>query len=137
MLLNQGRFEGNKIIDPTVLQEIQTPQIIQNIDLATGHVGFYGIGWNVNWNAQGNLRISHSGGFELGTATNIALIPDQKIYQQSLPVNRSEKCGKNASNLSMPIHSWIIQKSGNHIRVCPAWTYLHMLGLITANIMVI
>lgn len=79
MLLNQGKFEGNKIIDPTVLQEIQTPQIIQNVDLATGHVGFYGIGWNVNWNAQGNLRLSHSGAFEMGAATNVALIPDQKI----------------------------------------------------------
>ncbi len=79
MLLNQGTFEGNKIIDPMVLQEIQTPQIIRNVDLATGRVGFYGLGWNVDWSDQGNLRVSHSGAFLLGAATTIVLVPGQNI----------------------------------------------------------
>lgn len=79
MLLNRGMFEGNKIIDPGVLLEVQSPQVISNFDPTTGNVGFYGIGWNIGWNEQGNLRASHSGAFGLGAATTVVLIPGQEL----------------------------------------------------------
>jgi len=45
----------------------------------TMRTGFYGFGWNVSYDDKGRVRLSHSGAFELGTATNITLIPGEDL----------------------------------------------------------
>jgi hypothetical protein len=44
---------------------------------ARGH--FYGLGWNVSYDEKGRVRIGHSGAFNLGAGTNIALIPGEEL----------------------------------------------------------
>ena len=44
-----------------------------------GLPGFYALGWNVNYDEQGRLRLSHSGAFGLGAATNVALVPSEDL----------------------------------------------------------
>lgn len=40
---------------------------------------FYGFGWNVSYDAQGRVRVGHSGAFNLGAATNISMIPGEDL----------------------------------------------------------
>ena len=42
---------------------------------ATERAGFYGFGWNVNYDDEGRVRLNHSGGFDLGAATVVNLVP--------------------------------------------------------------
>jgi hypothetical protein len=43
------------------------------------HAGFYGLGWNIDSDAAGHLHWSHSGGFALGAATAVDLLPGQAL----------------------------------------------------------
>jgi hypothetical protein len=40
---------------------------------------FYGLGWNVGKDATGALRLSHSGAFDLGSATAIYMDPGEQL----------------------------------------------------------
>ena len=40
---------------------------------------FYGLGWNVNYDEQGRLRLGHSGAFALGAATTVLLVPSEQL----------------------------------------------------------
>ena len=43
-----------------------------------GRAGFYGLGWNVGYDDEGRLRLSHSGAFELGAGTTVSLLPAER-----------------------------------------------------------
>ncbi len=75
--LNQGRYQGKQIVAAGPLSETQLPIIIAN--RMRDEVQFYGLGWNVKFNQQGEKVLSHSGAFFLGARTNVILIPSQKI----------------------------------------------------------
>ena len=40
---------------------------------------FYGLGWNVNYEPTGELRVSHSGAFGRGAATTVTLYPSKGL----------------------------------------------------------
>jgi hypothetical protein len=40
---------------------------------------FYGLGWNVGYSEDGRLKLSHSGGFELGAGTNVNMSPSDQL----------------------------------------------------------
>jgi hypothetical protein len=40
---------------------------------------FYGLGWNVGYSDDGRLKLSHSGGFELGAGTNVNMSPGDQL----------------------------------------------------------
>ncbi|MBD0692927.1 serine hydrolase [Streptomyces sp. CBMA123] len=78
--LADGKFEGRSVIDPTALNETRTPHYVSSPPrAAAATASFYGLGWNVNTDAEGRLRLNHSGGFELGAATTVTLLPSEQL----------------------------------------------------------
>jgi CubicO group peptidase (beta-lactamase class C family) len=81
--IDGGSFGGEQIVDRTALEETHKPQICaaEAGPVPPGQCPnqFYGLGWDVNHDAQGNLQISHSGAFLLGTATSVYILPGEHI----------------------------------------------------------
>ncbi|MFF2073515.1 serine hydrolase [Kitasatospora sp. NPDC058162] len=78
--LADGKFEGRTVIDPDALNETRTPHYVNSPARApAGTAGFYGLGWNVGTDSRGRLRLNHSGGFELGAATTVTLLPSEQL----------------------------------------------------------
>jgi CubicO group peptidase (beta-lactamase class C family) len=79
--LGGGRFQGKQVIASQGLAETHRPQMIRNSPKhpATERAGSYGLGWNVNYDDQGRLLLSHSGGFALGAATTVTLLPSEDL----------------------------------------------------------
>jgi CubicO group peptidase (beta-lactamase class C family) len=76
-----GKFDGKQLIAARALGETHRPQIISSPpgNPATDRAGFYGLGWNVNYDDQGRVRLGHSGGFDLGAATVVTLLPSEGL----------------------------------------------------------
>jgi CubicO group peptidase (beta-lactamase class C family) len=74
--LDGGKFEGKPVVAADALAETYRPQIMNHPpeNPATDRAGFYGLGWNVNYD-EGRVRLGHSGGFDLGAATAVSLMP--------------------------------------------------------------
>ncbi|MGH2602374.1 MAG: serine hydrolase, partial [Dehalococcoidia bacterium] len=79
--LGNGTVDGQQIVSGEALVETHRPQMIRSQAAypATGRAGFYGLGWNVSYDAAGRLQLSHSGAFELGAGTTTYLIPAEEI----------------------------------------------------------
>jgi len=80
--LNNGTFNGEPIISAEALAETYRPNIVRNplpIKSATERYGFYGLGWNVDYDEVGRVRLSHSGAFLLGAATVVSLVPADRL----------------------------------------------------------
>ncbi|MBA3810303.1 MAG: serine hydrolase [Caulobacteraceae bacterium] len=77
--LADGTFEGRRIVDAAALTQTHLPQMRTGASPLTGAPQFYGFGWNVNYDEQGRLRLSHSGAFALGASTTVALVPAEKL----------------------------------------------------------
>ncbi|MFF4034320.1 serine hydrolase [Streptomyces sviceus] len=78
--LGNGTFEGRQLVDAEALEQTHLPHILSEPPHApAGRAGFYGLGWNVSYDDQGRLKLGHSGGFALGAATNVALLPSEKL----------------------------------------------------------
>ncbi|MFJ4183791.1 serine hydrolase [Kitasatospora sp. NPDC089509] len=78
--LADGTFEGRPVIDPAALNETRTPHYTSTPARApAGTASFYGLGWNVGSDSRGRLRLNHSGGFELGAATTVTLLPSEQL----------------------------------------------------------
>lgn len=79
--LAAGQFDGRPIIAAGALAETHRPQIVSRPpeNPARDRAGFYGLGWNVSYDDQGRVRLGHSGGFELGAATVVNLIPSEHL----------------------------------------------------------
>src|SRR5689334_20895196 len=70
--LGNGMFDGVKVIDAEALAETHRPQVIRvppPANPAIDRAGFYGLGWNVDYNQQTANQLNHSGAFNLGAAT--------------------------------------------------------------------
>jgi CubicO group peptidase (beta-lactamase class C family) len=79
--LGGGKFDGEHVIKVRALAETHRPQIISHPpeDPETDRAGFYGLGWNVNYDGDGGVRLGHSGAFDLGAATAVALRPAEGL----------------------------------------------------------
>ena len=77
--LEDGEFDGKRIVDARALSDARSPQMLTAFSSLDGLPTFYGLGWNVNYNRQGRLRLGHSGGFALGAATNVLLLPSEHL----------------------------------------------------------
>jgi CubicO group peptidase (beta-lactamase class C family) len=79
--LGGGKFRGKQVIAAKALGETHCPQIISRppVNPATDRAGFYGIGWNVNYDDKGRVGLGHSGGFDLGAATVVSLLPSEDL----------------------------------------------------------
>lgn len=77
LVLAGGELDGAEFIDPDVLSETFSAQIVSSspgsIDSRPGH---YGFGINVSATVGGRVSLNHSGGFSTGAATLTTLVPD-------------------------------------------------------------
>jgi len=97
--LNNGKWNGKQVVDANALAETHKPQVCRNpADPARPNERpggqYYGLGWNVETNAQGHTQIGHSGAFFLGAATAVYLVPDEHLgvlaLSNSTPVGLPE-----------------------------------------------
>jgi CubicO group peptidase (beta-lactamase class C family) len=80
LLLAEGRWNGRALIDRDALLEGHTPQIVSgHPSTAESRSGFYGFGTNVGYDYSGRLRLTHSGAFSQGVATQFALLPSEDL----------------------------------------------------------
>ena len=77
--LSGGTFGGNRIVSEQALAETHEPLIFRNFSPFDGLPGFYGLGWNVGYDAQGRLRVGHSGAFVMGASTSVNLVPAEQL----------------------------------------------------------
>ncbi|MGW7369109.1 serine hydrolase [Streptomyces sp. NPDC054841] len=78
--LANGKLDGRQIIDAENLAHTHLPEIVsQPPPDPAGRTGFYGLGWNVGYDNQGRLRLSHSGAFDLGANTNVTMLPGEQL----------------------------------------------------------
>jgi CubicO group peptidase (beta-lactamase class C family) len=76
-----GKFGGRQLVAARALAETHRPQVVSSPprDPAADRAGFYGLGWNVTYDGQGRVRLGHSGGFDLGAATAVTLLPSEGL----------------------------------------------------------
>lgn len=77
--LHGGKFHDQVIVEEAALTETHLPYMRTGSRKDTGLPTFYGLGWDTRHDEDGRLRLSHSGAFELGAATFVALLPDQNL----------------------------------------------------------
>lgn len=103
--LANGEWEGRPLADRNVLAETGHPHMLTGINPKTGAPGFYGLGWNVNYDGQGRLRLSHSGAFSLGAATAVFLVPAEQlgivILTNAAPIGVPEAVGMTFLDLAL------------------------------------
>jgi CubicO group peptidase (beta-lactamase class C family) len=79
--LGEGTVDGKQIVGAEALAETHRPQIVNRppADPSADRASFYGLGWNVSYDDAGRVRLGHSGGFNLGAATVVNLIPAEAL----------------------------------------------------------
>jgi len=78
MHLNNGRFNGKKVVDEEMVITAHTPQIVTpgtpNKEL---FYGSYGLGWGIN-QYRDHLRLEHGGNID-GFSANVCLMPNDSL----------------------------------------------------------
>ena len=77
--LAQGAFDGRQVIDPAALATTQLPHAITSPPRFAARPGGYGLGWAVEIDDDGRVVYGHSGAFNLGTSTNVTLLPGEDL----------------------------------------------------------
>jgi CubicO group peptidase (beta-lactamase class C family) len=77
--LSGGTFESERIVAEAALAETHKPHMLTGYSPFDGLPGFYGLGWNVRYDARGRLRLGHSGAFAMGAGTNVSLVPTEQL----------------------------------------------------------
>ncbi|MGB7045650.1 MAG: serine hydrolase [Methylocella sp.] len=79
--LGRGTVDGRELIKAALLDETHRPQIVSTPaeNPMVDRPAFYGLGWGVSYDEQGRIRWSHSGGFNLGAATCVNVLPIEQI----------------------------------------------------------
>ncbi len=79
--LGGGTVDGTEIVPAGPLGETHRPQMISEppADPAVDHASLYGLGWNVGYDNDGTVRLSHSGAFGLGTGTAVTMLPNDEL----------------------------------------------------------
>jgi CubicO group peptidase (beta-lactamase class C family) len=79
--LARGRLDSREIVKAAALDETHRPQIVRTPpgNPMVDRAGFYGLGWNIDYDAAGRIHWSHSGAFDLGVATCVNLLPAEGL----------------------------------------------------------
>lgn len=77
--IENGKFEGKQIVEQSAIEETHSPQMKSGQSPINGLPEFYGLGFNTSYDKHGRLILSHSGGFQLGAATNVKIVPCEKL----------------------------------------------------------
>lgn len=77
LLLAEGQYGGEQVVDAAALQSAMTAQIISgHAAVPDMRVAQYGYGFGSGVGPTGRVTASHSGAFTLGTATNFQVVPE-------------------------------------------------------------
>ncbi|HEY7031448.1 MAG TPA: serine hydrolase [Thermomicrobiales bacterium] len=123
--LGGGTVDGRGIVAAAALGETHRPHMSTNRPEHpdTERTGFYGLGWNVSYDAQGRVRLSHSGAFALGAGTAAYLVPADQlgiaVLTNAAPIGLAEAVALSFLDLA---------ESG-----AVAYDYLGILGPIVAE----
>lgn len=80
MMLANGHYGGAQIVDAEALLPAVTPQIVSSRATEPAmRSGFYGFGFNVGSTSAARMELSHSGAFELGSGTNVVILPSADV----------------------------------------------------------
>ncbi len=80
MMLNDGVYEGRRIIAPEALAAMVTPHAVATPPATlAARPGLYGLGLFVGTDASGRVYLSHSGSFEEGAATQVSMVPSARL----------------------------------------------------------
>ncbi|HET7742550.1 MAG TPA: serine hydrolase domain-containing protein, partial [Mycobacterium sp.] len=80
MMLADGDYNGQQVVDPKALLSAVTPQIVSSpASEPAARSGFYGYGFNISTSAAGRVELSHSGAFEMGAGTNFVILPSADV----------------------------------------------------------
>src|SRR6478736_2620643 len=111
--LANGKFDGKQIVNEKPLAETHHPQMVTGFNPFTNMPTFYGLGWNVSYDEQGRLRLNHSGGFDLGVATYVNLVPSEQlgivVLTNGYPMGIAEALGTIFSDIALygkPTQDW-------------------------------
>ena len=63
-----GKYDGKQLISEDALAETHLPTILMGKN-AMGNPDWYGLGWDVSYNEDGALNLSHAGAFTQGART--------------------------------------------------------------------
>lgn len=77
--MDEGKFDGRQVVAAEPLAATHLPVMLTGLSPLNGLPGFYGLGWNVNYGADGRHKISHSGAFALGTGTTVSISLDDDL----------------------------------------------------------
>ncbi len=111
--LANGKFDGKQIVSEKPLAETHHPHMLTGFNPFTNMPSFYGLGWNVSYDEQGRLRLNHSGGFDLGAATYVNLVPAEQlgivVLTNGRPMGIAEALGTIFSDIALygkPTQDW-------------------------------
>ncbi|WP_169516663.1 serine hydrolase [Kaistia adipata] len=79
LLLSGGEFRGARISPEALAPMLRAQAFSAPAPAPDARSGFYGYGFNVGVDADGRPRMSHSGAFVLGGATNMQMIPSAGV----------------------------------------------------------
>ena len=80
MVLANGSHDGKQVVDSKALLPAVTPQIVSSPAAEPAmRSGFYGYGFNVGSTSAARMQLSHSGAFELGSGTNLLILPSADV----------------------------------------------------------
>lgn len=77
--LANGKFNGKQVIRPAALAETALPHIVRGSNPVTGDPGFYGLGWNVDYDEKGRIYRDHAGAFSIGERTTVKLLASENL----------------------------------------------------------
>ena len=77
--MGKGKIDGVQIINAAALAETHKPHMMTSYSPLSNLPCFYGLGMNVNYDERSRLRLSHSGAFAMGAATNVSMAPEQQV----------------------------------------------------------
>jgi CubicO group peptidase (beta-lactamase class C family) len=76
--LDKGEFEGQRLLSPALIQQLQTPRVHVNApEFAEYGDVHYGLGFRSHW-YRGERVVWHTGGF-IGCGTLMAILPDRGV----------------------------------------------------------
>ena len=111
--LADGVWNGQSIVAADALNETHTPQIQRGTD-RSGKPLYYGLGWNVDHDAAGNLILGHRGSFFLGAGTTVKFSPSQQlgivVLTNALPTGLAEAAANtffDIYNYGAPTQDWL------------------------------
>ena len=78
--LANGSFDGKQVIDADALARTHLPATVVSPPPApAGRTSFYGLGWDVGYDALGRATWNHSGDFWSGAGTTVSLLPTEQL----------------------------------------------------------